>query len=154
MKNFTNRWNFVILVKMPMYWINKSPPFLFSRPTSRKFLYLHWRGLLGAAPGPRSNISPAPTQRSIQNKNCFGLSGIMVSKGDQENGRVTSWSNEMSILLFLDYSEFRRDSGPDVMFLKLKKFIDFQENISHVLFCPIFRDNLYDQMSQSAPLWL
>ena len=76
------------------------------------------------------------------------------SKGDQENGRVTSWSNEMSILLFLDYSEFRRDSGPDVMFLKVKKFIDFQENISHVLFYPIFRDNLYDQMSQSAPLWL
>ena len=78
----------------------------------------------------------------------------MVSKGDQENGRVTSWSNEMSILLFLDYSEFRRDSDPDVIFLKLKKFIDFQENISHVPFCPIFRDNLYDQMSQSAPLWL
>ena len=39
----------------------------------------------------------------------------MVSKGDQENGRVTSWSNEMSILLFLDYSEFRRDSGPDIL---------------------------------------
>ena len=81
-------------------------------------------------------------------------SAILVAWLQKENGRVTSWSNEMSILLFLDYSEFRRDSGPDVMFLKLKKFIDFQENISHVPFCPIFRDNLYDQMSQSAPLWL
>ena len=129
MKNFTIRWNFVILVKMPIYWINKSLPFLFSRPTSRKFLYLHWRGLLGGAPGPRSNKSPAPTQSSTQNKNWFGHSGSMVSKGDQENGRVTSWSNEMSILLFLDYSEFRRDSDPDVIFLKLKKFIDFQEYI-------------------------